>query len=127
MKTWLALVVGVLLLVQLIGALWMYGRLGAPAPAWVGPPAGRLVAAGVSLPVAYDCLLAFGIQTYQPRVLARPPRLRGVRRSRRQGVRREKPGATTRSRARPSRACDFTAPREMPSASAVAASVRSSK
>jgi mannose/fructose/N-acetylgalactosamine-specific phosphotransferase system component IID len=24
----------------------------------------------VSLPVAYDCLLAFGIQTYQPRVTA---------------------------------------------------------
>jgi hypothetical protein len=24
----------------------------------------------VSLPVAYDCLLAFGLQTYEPRVLA---------------------------------------------------------
>ncbi len=32
MKTWLALVVGMLLLVQLLGGLWMYGRLGRPAP-----------------------------------------------------------------------------------------------
>jgi hypothetical protein len=72
MKTWLSLVVGVLLLVQLLGALWMYGRLGSAAPPWVGP-AHRgvgIIAVLVSLPVAYDCLLAFGVQTYQPRVLA---------------------------------------------------------
>jgi Family of unknown function (DUF6529) len=72
MKTWLALVVGALLLVQLVGGLWMYGRLGRPAPSWVGP-AHRTVgiaAVVISLPVAYDCLLAFGVQTYQPRVLA---------------------------------------------------------
>jgi hypothetical protein len=71
MKTWLALVVGVLLLGQLVGGLWMYGRLGAPAPAWVGPAhrAAGAVAVLISLPVAYDCLLAFGIQTYQFRVL----------------------------------------------------------
>lgn len=72
MKTVLALVVGVLLLAQLLGGLWMYGRLGRPAPSWVGP-AHRTVgvlAILVSLPVAYDCLLAFGVQTYQPRVLA---------------------------------------------------------
>jgi hypothetical protein len=71
MKTWLALVVGVLLLGQLVGGLWMYGRLGAPAPAWVGPAhrAAGALAVLISLPVAYDCLLAFGIQTYQFRVL----------------------------------------------------------
>jgi hypothetical protein len=71
MKTWLALVVGALLLGQLVGGLWMYGRLGRPAPAWVGPAhrAAGLLAVLVSLPVAYDCLLAFGIQTYQFRVL----------------------------------------------------------
>jgi len=71
MKTWLALVVGVLLLGQLVGALWMYGRFGSPAPAWVGPAhrTTGIVAVLVSLPVAYDCLLAFGIQTYELRVL----------------------------------------------------------
>jgi hypothetical protein len=71
MKTWLALVVGVLLLGQLVGGLWMYGRLGRPAPRWVGSAhrAAGVVAVVVSLPVAYDCLLAFGIQTYQTRVL----------------------------------------------------------
>jgi hypothetical protein len=56
---------------QLLGALWMYGRLGSTAPSWVGPAHRALgfVAVLVSLPVAYDCLLVFGIQTYQPRVL----------------------------------------------------------
>jgi hypothetical protein len=73
MKTWLALGIGVLLLVQVTLALRMYGKLGrSPAPAWVGPVhrATGLLAVVVSLPVAYDCLLAFGIQTYQPRVTA---------------------------------------------------------
>ena len=71
MKTWLALVVGVLILLQLLGALWMYGRLATPAPSWVGPTHRTIgiVTVVVSLPVAYDCLLAFGVQTYQPRVL----------------------------------------------------------
>jgi len=71
MKTWLALVVGGLVLLQVIGGLWMYGRFGRTAPAWVGPAhrtAGAL-AVVVSLPVAYDCLLAFGIQSYEFRVL----------------------------------------------------------
>src|SRR6476646_5558681 len=61
MKTWLALAVGLLLLFQLLGALWMYGHLGSAAPSWVGPAhrAIGFVAVLVSLPVAYDCLLAF--------------------------------------------------------------------
>jgi hypothetical protein len=71
MKTWLALVVGVLILGQLLGGLWMYGRLGVRAPSWVGPAhrSVGVLAVLVSLPVAYDCLLAFGIQTYEFRVL----------------------------------------------------------
>jgi hypothetical protein len=71
MKTWLALAVGVLLLGQLVGGLWMYGRLGSSAPSWVGPAhrTAGVVAVIISLPVAYDCLLAFGIQTYEFRVL----------------------------------------------------------
>jgi len=72
MKTTLGLVVLVLLLGQLLGGLWMYGRLRSPAPGWVGPAhrAAGLLAVLVSLPVAYDCLLAFGVQDYEARVLA---------------------------------------------------------
>jgi hypothetical protein len=71
MKTWLALVIGVLILGQLVGGLWMYGKLGSPAPGWVGPAhrAAGFLAVLVSLPVAYDCLLAFGVQDYKVRVL----------------------------------------------------------
>jgi len=71
MKTYLAFGIGVLVLLQLVGALWMYGRLGASAPSWVGPTHRLLGVAAVvvSLPVAYDCLLAFGVQSYEPRVL----------------------------------------------------------
>jgi hypothetical protein len=71
MKTWLALVVLVLVLGQLLGGLWMYGKLGAAAPRWVGPAhrASGVLAVLVSLPVAYDCLLAFGVESSEPRVL----------------------------------------------------------
>jgi hypothetical protein len=71
-KTVLAFGIGALLLVQLALALWMYGKLGGSAPSWVGPVHRTvgLAAVVVSLPVAYDCLIAFGIQTYEPRVTA---------------------------------------------------------
>jgi hypothetical protein len=71
MKTVLALVAGTLGLLQLAGGLWMYGKLGRPAPSWVGPAHRTvgLLAVLVSLPVAYDCLLAFGVQSYEFRVL----------------------------------------------------------
>jgi hypothetical protein len=71
MKVWLALVVGALALVQLVSALWMYGKLGRPA--------GRAVAIThrlsgttavlVSLPVAFHCLWSLGFQSYDTRVL----------------------------------------------------------
>jgi hypothetical protein len=73
MKTALTLVVGALLLVQVLLALWMYGRLGrSSAPGWVGRVHRGVgyLAVLVSLPVAYNCLIAFGIQTHEPRVLA---------------------------------------------------------
>jgi len=73
MKTVFSFGLGVLLLVQLALALWMYGKLGrSRAPDWVGPTH-RFIGVTtviVSLPVAYNCLLAFGIQTHEPRVLA---------------------------------------------------------
>jgi hypothetical protein len=72
MKVWLAIVAGVLALGQLVGGLWMFGRLGRPAPAWVGP-AHRSVgflAVLVSLPVAYHCLWALGFGTADARTIA---------------------------------------------------------
>jgi hypothetical protein len=72
-KVWLASLVFVLALVQLLSALAMWGRLPgvAHAPAWVGPLhrwSGRL-AFLVSVPVAIHCLYAIGFATYEPRVL----------------------------------------------------------
>jgi hypothetical protein len=69
-KAWLATVVVVLALVQLISALAMYGKFG-NAPAWVSPLhrwSGRL-AFLVSIPVAMHCLYALGFQSFDTRVL----------------------------------------------------------
>lgn len=71
MKVWLASVVGVLALAQLVTALWMFGRLGLPAPRHLGT-VHRLTGATavlVSLPVAYQCLWSLGVQSSSPRVL----------------------------------------------------------
>lgn len=73
MKAWLTSVAGVLLLVQLGTALWMWGRLpgAGRAPAAVAPVhrwSGAL-AFSVSLPVALHCVWALGFQNGSPRVL----------------------------------------------------------
>lgn len=72
MKVWLATIALVFAVVQLLSALWMYGRLplGA-APAWLGGVhrvSGRL-AFLLSLPVAYHCLYQLGFQHTSARVL----------------------------------------------------------
>jgi hypothetical protein len=70
-KAWLATIVVVLAIVQLVTALVMYGKLGANAPAWVSPVhrwSGRL-AFLVSIPVALHCLYALGFQSFDTRVL----------------------------------------------------------
>ena len=72
MKVWLATVALCFAVVQLLSALWMYGRLplGA-APSWLGSVhriSGRL-AFLVSLPVAYHCLYQLGFQHSSTRVL----------------------------------------------------------
>ena len=63
-KAWAATLVLLLALGQLVGALWLYGRLpGAPrAPSWLGRAhrAGGFSAFVVSLPVAGYCLYEFG-------------------------------------------------------------------
>ena len=62
-KSWTASVVLVLALVQLVTALWLYGKLGAGrAPAWLGTfhrVTGSL-AFLLSLPVAWMCLYGLG-------------------------------------------------------------------
>jgi hypothetical protein len=71
MKVWLAVGAGVLAVGQLVGALWLYGKLGIAAPSWLGP-AHRLsgiTAVVLSLPVAYHCLWSLGFQDYDTRVL----------------------------------------------------------
>ena len=65
MKVARAVAIGVLAVLQLIGALWIYGRLGIAAPSWLGT-AHRLagtVALALSLFVAYHCLWALGLQS----------------------------------------------------------------
>jgi hypothetical protein len=71
MKVWLALVVGALALLQLVSALWMYGKLGRPAPSWLGSVhrLTGLAALIVSLPVAFSCLYGIGFYTGDVRVL----------------------------------------------------------
>ena len=67
MKAWLATLALALAIVQIVLALWMYGKLGhRGAPPWVGPTH-RLVgtcALLVSLPVVYHCLWSLGFETH---------------------------------------------------------------
>lgn len=71
MKVWLALAVGVLALVQLVLALWMYGKLGRPAgrAVKITHRTSGMAAVVISLPVAYSCLWSLGFQSYDTRVL----------------------------------------------------------
>ena len=72
MKVWFATVAAFFGLVQVLLALWLYGRLPWKAPEWAGPAhriSGRL-AFIVSLPVAYHCLWSLGFQDTDTRVLA---------------------------------------------------------
>jgi Family of unknown function (DUF6529) len=67
MKTAVALVIAPLVVLQLLGALWMYGKLGVRAPSWVGPAhrATGAVALVLSLFVAYHCLWSLGLEVGQ--------------------------------------------------------------
>jgi hypothetical protein len=72
MKVWFGTAAVALAVVQLLLALWLYGRLPWAAPASVGPLhriCGRLTFV-VSLPVAYHCLWSLGFQDTGARVLA---------------------------------------------------------
>ena len=72
MKVWLATAAAVFAVLQILLAVWLYGKLPWDAPEWVGPLhriSGRL-AFLVSLPVAYHCLWSLGFQDTDTRVLA---------------------------------------------------------
>ena len=71
MKVWLTVVALGLATVQLLTALWMYGKLGISAPRWVGPMhrTSGLLALLVTLPVAFHCLWALGFGTTDARVI----------------------------------------------------------
>ena len=72
MKVWLATAAVLFAVLQLVSALWMYGRLPFTAPGWLGSAhriSGRL-AFLLSLPVAYSCLYTLAFQDTSARVLA---------------------------------------------------------
>ena len=71
MKVYLASIALAFAVVQVVTALWVYGRLPWTAPPWLGTVhriSGR-VAFLVSLPVAYHCLWSLGFQDTSTRVL----------------------------------------------------------
>jgi hypothetical protein len=65
MKIVLSGAIGVLALLQLGGALWLYGKLGRQAPAWLGTAhrVSGTVALLLTLFVAYHCLWALGLES----------------------------------------------------------------
>ena len=73
MKVWLASAATLLAVLQILSAMWMYGRLPlGRAPGWIGGAhriTGRL-AFLISLPVAYHCLYQLAFQHSSGRVLA---------------------------------------------------------
>jgi hypothetical protein len=73
MKAWLSTAVVVFAVVQLLSALWMWGRLpgAGDAPGWITPLHrwSGTIAFVVSLPVAFHCLWALGFEYGDVRVL----------------------------------------------------------
>jgi hypothetical protein len=64
MKTVVSTVIGVLVVVQVTTALWIYGKLGIRAPSWLGRAhrATGATALVLSLFVAYHCLWSLGLE-----------------------------------------------------------------
>ena len=71
-KVWLTAIALVFALVQLVTALWMYGKLGRPAPSWTGTlhRTTGIIAFLLTVPVALHCLLSIGFMTVDARVIA---------------------------------------------------------
>ena len=73
LKAWLATLALALVVVQVVSALWMWGRLpgAGPAPSWLGNVHrwSGSVAFVLTLPVALHCVWALGFESATPRVL----------------------------------------------------------
>lgn len=73
-KAWLASLVLVLVVVQLVTALWIYGRIPRLPPAPVAVHrlhrSSGVLAILLTLPIAWYCLYAFGFDTSTPRTTA---------------------------------------------------------
>jgi hypothetical protein len=65
MKVVVSLVIGALAVLQVGGALWLYGRLGIAAPSWLGTAhrVSGAVALLLAVFVAYHCLWALGLES----------------------------------------------------------------
>lgn len=72
MKAWLGSAALALIVVQLLTALWMWGRLpgAGAAPSWIAPVHrwSGSVAFVLTLPVAFHCVWSLGFATYDARV-----------------------------------------------------------
>ena len=73
MKVWLATAAAVFLVVQLVTALWMYGRLPGAGEAWPWTSVlhrwSGSIAFVITLPVAFHCIWALGFGTTDSRVI----------------------------------------------------------
>lgn len=65
MKVAVSCVIGVLAVFQVLGALWLYGRLGLAVPSWLGAVhrATGTIALLLSVFVAYHCIWALGLES----------------------------------------------------------------
>jgi len=65
MKVAITCVIGVLVVLQLIGALWLYGKLGMRVPSWLGTTHRIIGAVTLLLTVfvAYHCIWALGLES----------------------------------------------------------------
>lgn len=65
MKVVASAVILVLAVLQVLGALWLYGRLGVPAPSWLGTAHRTMGVLTLALTVfvAYHCLWALGLES----------------------------------------------------------------
>jgi hypothetical protein len=65
MKVAISVVIGGLVLVQIVSALWIYGKLGIAAPSWLGLAhrISGVTALGLATFVAYHCLWALGLES----------------------------------------------------------------